>query len=249
MQSINFSQFEENIADAFQMYILVKSLANNIKNKELHNPALEILKEELDSVEEREALKFFDENTSSIEIFFQNKLFKVFFLIQPVCRNLSMQSRKKLMAEVKRDSPNEKIMGLVQAAPILFDEMEHMSKLKTYKIHFSPSRLNSFRDLSTLVALAINIIIIASFRKSMEMENFTTSIRWGLSDDQDQLIKILLYILGIVQIVTSSLMLIFWLMLYAPLISIRKWREYVISQHKYQDEELDDQSRKKLLNY
>lgn len=34
------------------------------------------------------------------------------------------------MQEVKRDSPNDKINGLVDAAPTLFTEMHHMSFLK-----------------------------------------------------------------------------------------------------------------------
>ena len=59
------------------------------------------------------ALEFFKCHTASIEIVFKNDLVHVFFPIQPVCRLLSMNSRDNLMLNVNRDSPNDKISGLV----------------------------------------------------------------------------------------------------------------------------------------
>ena len=40
-----------------------------------------------------------------------------------MCRLLSKNSRQKLMENINRDSANDKIMGLLNAAPELFDEM------------------------------------------------------------------------------------------------------------------------------
>jgi hypothetical protein len=45
------------------------------------------------------------------------------------------------MDTVKRDSPNDKLNGLIKAAPVLFIEMEHMSHLKTLKFNFTSYRL------------------------------------------------------------------------------------------------------------
>jgi hypothetical protein len=45
------------------------------------------------------------------------------------------------MEEVKRDSPNDKISGLIDVSPILFTEMHHMSYLKTLPFQFTATRL------------------------------------------------------------------------------------------------------------
>ena len=53
------------------------------------------------------------QNTGNIEIFFGDKLHRIYFPIHPTCKNLSKTSRTKLMLTVKRDSPNDKISGLI----------------------------------------------------------------------------------------------------------------------------------------
>lgn len=59
---------------------------------------------------------------------------RVYFVIEPVCRLLSKNSRIKLMQNVTRDSANDKISGLIEASPELFDEMEHGVWLKKFII-------------------------------------------------------------------------------------------------------------------
>lgn len=80
---------------------------------------------------EQNAMDFFKRSVGNVEIFYQNRLVKVFFPIEPTCRNLSKSSRVTLMQTVKRISPNDKINGLIAASPILFTEMHHMSYLKS----------------------------------------------------------------------------------------------------------------------
>ena len=43
-------------------------------------------------------------------------------------------SKSNLMITVKRDSPNDKINGLIDVSSILFTEMEHMSWLSKLPI-------------------------------------------------------------------------------------------------------------------
>ena len=47
------------------------------------------------------------------------------------------------MANVSRDNPSEKLLGLVNEAPVFFIEMEHLSYLKTLKVNFTAGRLSA----------------------------------------------------------------------------------------------------------
>jgi hypothetical protein len=65
-------------------------------------------------------------NTGYIEILVEgSELQRVYFPIKPVCRFLSKTSRQALMLSVDRQSPQQKIIGLLKAVPDLVDEMEH----------------------------------------------------------------------------------------------------------------------------
>ncbi len=72
------------------------------------------------------------------------------------------------MSTVKRDSPNDKLNGLLTASPILFAEMHHMSWLSKLPFHFTAVRLDFFHDFSTLLALFINIVLIAAIKRNVE---------------------------------------------------------------------------------
>lgn len=57
----------------------------------------------------KKTLKFYKQNTASVEIVFNNELVKVFFVIHPLCKNISELSKKKLMIESKRNTIQDKI--------------------------------------------------------------------------------------------------------------------------------------------
>ena len=101
-------KFEGNIEEAFNMYFLLLNLANNGKKK--INQASNALKFDYNDQITLNALEFFKSNTGNIEILFQNKLNRVFFPLHPVCKNLSKETRTELMTEIKRDTPQSKIM-------------------------------------------------------------------------------------------------------------------------------------------
>lgn len=117
---------------------------------------------------ERVAIEFFKKNTGTVEIFFTGRLVRVFFPISPTCRNLSKISRTQLMSSVSRNSPNDKINGLIASSQIFFTEMHHMSYLQKLPFHFTATRLDFFRDFSTIVALLINLILIFVLRRDIE---------------------------------------------------------------------------------
>ena len=91
------------------MYILIMTLSKiKSEDKEI-TPSQNILINSSYKDIENKAMEFFEYHTGAIEIFFQNKLHKVIFPIQPCCRNLSKNTRTLLMEEVNRESSNSKI--------------------------------------------------------------------------------------------------------------------------------------------
>jgi len=143
------------------------------------------------------------------------------------------------MAEVKRDSPNEKIFGLLNTSVDLFDEMEHLSRLNQWWVRISSQKFNMLRDVSTTLAFLINVIILFTYYRE-----FDTSIESGrngklitsyyeiFGGDSNSKLKIsnVIKFLGILQIITASFMIIFWLVLRVPLLLRKRWRELVDKQ-------------------
>ena len=74
-----------------------------------------------------------------------------------------------------RETPNEKIEGLMSNAVDIFDEMRHLSYLNTLPIYFSSSRLNFLRDLSTLIGFLINIVMLATYSTTFDENNEFTA--------------------------------------------------------------------------
>lgn len=139
------------------------------------------------------------------------------------------------MEDVDRSNHNAKINGLINESPHLIDIMELMSVLKNGFRFFNSKVYNNFRDLSTFISLLINL-----------------SIMWGLayavSDSSTvqyhgEVFSIIRYdifleILGYCQLVTSSLMILFWMVLNAPIILKKKWRERMAA-NSGKDDEID----------
>ncbi len=104
------------IIEGFDLFILTRILADcYISAKEI-----------IESYTEAIYYQFFAVNTGYIEILVEgSELQRVYFPIKPVCRFLSKTSRQALMLSVDRQSPQQKIIGLLKAVPDLVDEMEH----------------------------------------------------------------------------------------------------------------------------
>ena len=89
-------------------------------------------------------MKFYDQNTLSIEILFKNynspkdkdsgsneKILRIFFPQFPIYRHLSTETKGDFMINVDRTTPTEKIMGLINVAPKAFMEMRLISRLNS----------------------------------------------------------------------------------------------------------------------
>lgn len=56
-------------------------------------------------------------------MFFADKIVRVFFIMQPACRNISKKSRVIFMNEVERGTLNDKLGSLTSESMTFFTEM------------------------------------------------------------------------------------------------------------------------------
>ena len=90
--------FEGNINEAFELFILMQSLAENLESAKAN------LDRKKFTVEQWKAYDFIRSHTAKIEISVNSNLQSVYFPIRPICHYLSMESKHKLMLSVNRES-------------------------------------------------------------------------------------------------------------------------------------------------
>jgi len=151
--------FEGNVGEAFEIFILLHSLADHSET------AKKQLDRKLFSPEQWKAYEFFKSHSGRIEIQVRNNLQRVYFPIRPVCHFISKDSKKQLMQSVDREFPAAKISGLLNKSADLIDEMVHNEGLSRSTIQITPHRLRMLKDFSTVLAFLINFIMLAFYEK------------------------------------------------------------------------------------
>jgi len=146
----------------------------------------------------------------------------VYFPVRPACHYISEESKKALMLGVNRESQANKVEGLMTAAPDLIDEMIHNEGLGRSKFAITPERLAMLKDFSTLLSVLMNVILIAFLeRRNHYREQY-------IPDFASQMIVYG----GIIQGISSGVLILFYASARGGLITKAKWREYVKENQK-----------------
>ena len=149
---------------------------------------------------------FYSRNIGQIEIVNRkDDLQRIYFPIIKKTKYLSGVTKGKFLDEVKRESANEKLFGLLRYQDLFLDEMEHFLSLRQKGLRFSLTHFSRLRNVNLLLAFITNLIILFSFDK------VTYNLKGGT--DLDNVIKGF----GIVHIILSALVLVFWGIFKAPL--------------------------------
>ena len=84
----------------------------------------------------------------------------------PLCWNLSKATRTRFMKEVKRDTTQDKLSGLMSITPILVDEMAHnTSLLSSFFGIFKSSWYMHIRTTASLLAIIINVLVLMKIER------------------------------------------------------------------------------------
>lgn len=109
---------------------------------------------------QRKAYEFFEDNTRSIELIFDDELEQVYFIKQPVTRLLSEASKQEFYDTVDRSSLLKKHLDLLSHSQKLFSRMEYSS--------FMQRSGNSFVEMCRVVYTHIdNVILTFSFLSNL----------------------------------------------------------------------------------
>ena len=203
--------FDGNIGEAFEIYILMHSLADSIKEAGVY------LERDQFTPEQSKAFDFIRQHMGRIEIADNGKLQRVYFPIRPVCGWISQGARKSLMNDVDRDSQATKVTGLMDAVPDLIDEMNHNEELSRAWLQITPARLMAGKDFSTVVGLLINFIYLCFAERRYHYRDMDVA-EWVV-DTIEQL--------GLIQGASSGILIFFYAINKKRLITQRKWREFV----------------------
>jgi len=76
-------------------------------------------------------LVFFENNSASVEVIYNSKIYKVFFLIHPMLRNLREEFKEELLGTVQRGSSATKhIQNMLDKYNMIFDVIVYENTLK-----------------------------------------------------------------------------------------------------------------------
>lgn len=77
----------------------------------------------------KRALRFFKKNTRSIEVIFMNKNKKIFFPLNVTCQYLKKEVKEEFLETVNRDTPINKLSGMMNESNIILDSMIQNNKM------------------------------------------------------------------------------------------------------------------------
>jgi len=144
---------------------------------------------------------------------------RIYFPVVKKTKYLSSVTKTKFLDEVKRESANEKLFGLLRYQKIFLDEMDHFVSLREKSFKFSLTHFSRLRTINLILALITNLFIIFSPPTVTYDLNGSSGLNGVIKG------------LGIAHIIISSLILIFWSIFKAPL-DLRAASKNYILEHQ-----------------
>ena len=68
---------------------------------------------------------------------------------------------------------------MLRAIPEIVDEMEHIEMLSKSTIEITPNRLNALRDISTVIALVVCVLMIIFYEYGVEFDDDNGDYTFG----------------------------------------------------------------------
>jgi hypothetical protein len=111
----------------------------------------------------------FDEvNIGSIEIVNRpGELERIYFRIPECCYNLSKATKDRVIREVKRDSPEEKVTDFMSKLDSLAFEIYHQTRISKSKLGPIVQRESYLRTAVAIVTITINILLLVLYRNKL----------------------------------------------------------------------------------
>ena len=163
------------------------------------------------------AFRFFKTNTGQIEISFNGAVHKVYFMKHPACNYLDLAFQEQVMNEVRRETPNEKISDFLDAAPRLFNQIDHTFEMT--KKFIKPVFLAYIREGTLWFSFLFNGMMFIFLDKTVR-NNESLDLQTDWFDQTYQ-------IMGWVHLGAGILMTLLHFILKSKLVIVDNWREYI----------------------
>ena len=201
-----------------------------------------VLKETLDDHEKsqklEEAYSFLQFHTGSIEIVFNDSLCKVYFPLPFFAHCLTNDMIEGFHSSVDRSTDKSKLQSLMAKAADINEEMRHEYRLQrfintSWVMAIIARNLSAWKDLSFVLTLVLNILILASFssygtdRLSEYSLFYYESRGYGIGISASGT-RGLFIALGLTQIVFTTFIDVFFLVKVGPLLLSRGWRSWQV---------------------
>lgn len=190
--------------------------------------------DDIDKLTLEKTYEFLQSHTGNIEIVFNGQLCKVYFPLPYFAKCLTKDMIEAFHSRVDRASDKTKLQGLMQRAPELNEEMKHEYRLQAFiktscVMTLIAKNLSTWKDLSFALTLLLNFLILASFssygtHRIDEASLFYYESRGsgpGLSVSGT---KGLFITLGVIHIVITIFIDVFFMVKVGPLLFGRGWR-------------------------
>jgi hypothetical protein len=169
----------------------------------------------------QKAYSFFDDDLRSIEIVWDGQLERVFFPKPKECNFLTSSLRESFMGDIDY-CDEDKVRDLLKKAEELGETLLHYENLNSNSIYrMLGTRVEELKHWSFALALMMNFIMLISLQRG-------TSYVSSASDEpfyEPAYMEQVQFSLGILQVITAALVLIFLLLNRAPLVYKKLVRE------------------------
>ena len=180
--------------------------------------------------DKRAATDFYLSLLASIEIDRDGILEKNFFRVPAMIIFMSTSMTERLLYQVNRNSHEEKVKSIYQQSELCQIHMFHLQQLSRYRVlSWWASKYKSLADISFIIIILINIIILFSISSS-EDTNFDIGEFPGV---------VFRTIFGVILIILSLLVYIFYIIENYPIIIYENQKNFEEKEaHKSQDQQL-----------
>ena len=218
--------FEGPISEGFDIFILFQIMS-------VHSKSISECTEDSEFTPcQKKAKEFFASHTGRIEVCIEGILQSTYFPIMPVCKYLDQKMKDFLKFHADRTSPSTKIRSLMDSSKTMIMEMNHHAMVDSSKCMISPKIVSHIRDLSTFLAVVMNILMLSYLRlDSGKLFIFNLIIGDNYRTIQfNNTARLVIDIINGFQLAGAILVIISYVISNGTLILRHKWEEHLTNQ-------------------
>jgi hypothetical protein len=167
----------------------------------------------------------FEQNSSRIAINRRGQIEYVYFIIQPMIRNLTKEDKTEMLQSIDRTSSNSKLISFMQEFDYMFFKLKYFAfRVKSRFRSIASNRLyKTLIHVNFIVSIIINIIYFMFEKKVVKNNISYSSLESGSESDSTQILKYILAFLKYFFLFISIISFISWCFRYTKVTLTKAW--------------------------